>query len=166
MFSGNCSEQRSRLMARIRSKDTGPEMSVRRALHKLGYRYRLHRSDLPGRPDLAFPSLGKVVFVNGCFWHMHQGCPRVRIPRNNRDYWKSKLERNRIRDTESIEALQRLGWEVLTVWECELRNMNVTVSRIVSFLNGAASVDHGSYVPYPDTAAPVDTTASGLADLN
>ena len=106
-------EVRSRTMARVRSKDTRPEMAVRQALYRLGYRYRLHRSDLPGKPDLAFASRRKVLFVNGCFWHMHSGCPRARIPQNNRTYWKAKLERNRLRDSSSVAALQNLGWKAL-----------------------------------------------------
>ena len=113
-------EVRSRVMARVRSKGTRPEMLVRRALHQLGYRYRLHRSDLPGKPDLAFPSRRKALFVNGCFWHMHDGCPRTRIPQNNRDYWMLKLERNRQRDSENVDALQNRGWGAMTVWECRV----------------------------------------------
>ena len=133
-------EKRSRIMARVRSKNTRPEMSIRHALHKLGYRYRLHRSDLPGRPDLTFPSRRKVLFVNGCFWHMHPGCPRARIPQQNRDYWMAKLERNLLRDARSIEALQHSGWKSLTVWECELRNLDSAINRIVLFLTPDVSV--------------------------
>ena len=127
-------ETRSRIMARVRSRDTRPELLIRRELHRLGYRYRLHRSNLPGRPDLTFPSRRKVLFVNGCFWHMHPGCSRARIPQSNRDFWTAKLERNRLRDARSIEALQHSGWESLTVWECELRNLDSVINRIVSFL--------------------------------
>lgn len=127
-------EVRSKIMARVRQKGTRPEMTVRRALHRLGYRYRLHLGDLPGRPDLAFPSRRKVLFVNGCFWHWHSGCPRARVPSSNPDFWLAKLERNRQRDAESVVALRELGWESLTVWECELRDMEKTIACIISFL--------------------------------
>lgn len=95
---------------------------------------RLHRADLPGRPDLVFPSRRKVVFVNGCFWHRHDGCPRVRIPATNRDYWLAKLERNHARDARNIALLQEQGWATLTVWECELRDLPAATERIVAFL--------------------------------
>ena len=110
-------------------------MRVRKLLHGLGYRYRLHRANLPGRPDLVFPSRHKVVFVNGCFWHRHDGCSRVRIPSTNRDYWLSKLERNYNRDVRSIALLEEQGWSVMTVWECQLRDMTATTDRLVSFLD-------------------------------
>ena len=127
-------EVRSRIMAQVKSKGMKPEMQVRRLLHGLGYRYRLHRKDLPGRPDLVFPSRRKVVFVNGCFWHKHSGCPRVRIPATNRDYWQSKLERNRARDERNITLLQENGWKVITVWECQLRDSKTIADRLISFL--------------------------------
>ena len=100
---------RSRIMAQVKSKGMKPEMKVRRLLHGLGYRYRLHRKDLPGRPDLVFPSRRKVVFVNGCFWHLHDGCANVRIPATNRGYWLTKLERNHARDVRNLAALSDLG---------------------------------------------------------
>ena len=134
-------ETRSRIMARVKSKGMKPEMKVRRLLHGLGYRYRLHRADLPGRPDLVFPSRRKVVFVNGCFWHRHDGCPRVRIPATNREYWIAKLERNHARDARNIVALQRQGWAVLTVWECQLRDLPAVTERIIAFL-GSPGVIH------------------------
>ena len=127
-------EVRSRIMAQVKSKGMKPEMKVRRLLHGLGYRYRLHRSDLPGRPDLVFPSRRKVVFVNGCFWHKHPGCPRVRIPATNRDYWLAKLERNRARDKRNIVLLRESGWMAMAVWECELRDLPATTDRLVAFL--------------------------------
>ena len=125
---------RSRIMARVKSKGMKPEIKVRRLLHGLGYRYRLHRADLPGRPDLTFPSRRKVVFVNGCFWHSHPGCPRVRIPDANRDYWISKLDRNRARDKRSIDLLEKSGWDVMAVWECQLRDLAAVTERLVTFL--------------------------------
>ena len=128
------SKVRSRVMAQVKSKGMKPEMQVRRLLHGLGYRYRLHRKDLPGRPDLVFPSRRKVVFVNGCFWHKHSSCPRVRIPATNRDYWLPKLERNRSRDERNIALLQEDGWAVMTVWECQLQDLPATTGRLVAFL--------------------------------
>ena len=132
-------EERSRIMSRVKSKGTHPEMLMRRALHRLGYRYRLHRPDLPGRPDLALASRRKALFINGCFWHLHSGCGRARIPQSNRDYWTEKLERNRLRDSENVDALQVLGWDVMTVWECELRDLEAVVDRVASFLGPAGS---------------------------
>ena len=127
-------EERSRIMSRIRSKDTKPEMTVRRLLHGLGYRYRLHRSDLPGRPDLTFPSRQKVIFVNGCFWHNHQGCKNVRVPSSNRDYWLAKLERNRSRDKRNLSLLKKDGWSPMTVWECELSDLKALKAKLIVFL--------------------------------
>ena len=126
---------RSRTMAQIKSKGMKPEMKVRRLLHGLGYRYRLHRTDLPGRPDLVFSARRKVVFVNGCFWHCHSGCSMVRIPATNRNYWVEKLERNRTRDSRNIELLEEKGWAVTTVWECQLQDMASTAERLVAFLD-------------------------------
>ena len=105
-------------------------MVVRRALHRLGYRYRLHRKDLPGRPDLAFVAKRKVLFINGCFWHLHDGCPRAKLPKSNRGFWASKLERNRRRDADNIAALRGLGWDVHTLWECELKDLDRTMKRL------------------------------------
>ena len=129
-------EVRSRIMARVKSKGMKPEMAVRRLLHGLGYRYRLHKSDLPGKPDMAFPSRRKVVFVNGCFWHNHAGCPRVRIPVTNREYWVAKLERNQARDERNLALLAEQGWAAMTVWECELRDMPTAAERLTGFLDG------------------------------
>lgn len=125
---------RSRIMGQVKSKGMKPEMQVRRLLHRLGYRYRLHRTDLPGRPDLVFPARHKIVFVNGCFWHYHSGCPRVRIPATNRDYWLAKLERNRARDERNLGLLEESGWAVTTVWECQLRDLATTTERLIAFL--------------------------------
>ena len=113
-------EVRSANMRAIRSKDMKPEMIVRKLVHRMGYRYRLHRHDLPGRPDLVFPSRRKVIFVNGCFWHQHddKDCNLVRKPKSNQEYWLPKLERTVVRDRENWAALERQGWDVLVVWEC------------------------------------------------
>ena len=127
-------EVRSRIMAQVKSKGMKPEMRVRRLLHSMGYRYRLHRSDLPGRPDLVFPSRRKVVFVNGCFWHYHRDCERVRIPATNQDYWEAKLARNRDRDERNLVLLEESGWSVMTTWECQLRDMESATARLVEFL--------------------------------
>ncbi|MEO4041146.1 very short patch repair endonuclease [Hoeflea sp. CAU 1731] len=110
---------RSAVMRAVKSRDTAPEMVVRRLVHALGYRYRLHRRDLPGAPDLVFPGRRKVVFVHGCFWHGHD-CPRgARAPKTNADYWRAKIARNTARDARNAQALADAGWRVLTVWECE-----------------------------------------------
>ena len=126
--------ERSRIMSLVKSKGMKPEMTVRRMLHGLGYRYRLHRRDLPGSPDLVLPSRRKAVFVNGCFWHAHPGCARVRVPAANRDYWTAKLRRNRARDVRNLALLEELGWGVATVWECELRDPPAVAERLVAFL--------------------------------
>lgn len=128
-------EVRSRIMAQVKSKGMKPEMQVRRLLHGLGYRYRLHRTDLPGKPDLVFQGRRKVIFVNGCFWHFHPGCRRVRIPATNRGYWLAKLKRNRARDERNLETLRHNGWKVLTVWECQLRDLRKTTERLIAFLD-------------------------------
>lgn len=114
------SRARSAVMARIRSEDTGPEWKVRRFLHRRGLRYRLHGRDLPGKPDLVFPKWRVVVFVNGCFWHGHVECGRHRLPKTRREYWLTKIDRNRARDATNSAALIALGWRPLTIWECEL----------------------------------------------
>ena len=129
-------EVRSRTMRAVRSRDTGPEMAVRRLAHGMGYRYRLHRKDLPGAPDLAFPSRRKAVFVHGCFWHWHD-CPRGdRMPKSNRDYWTRKLSRNRDRDAEHRKRLQSMGWDVLTIWECQIGDRDALRARLRAFLDG------------------------------
>ena len=118
-------ERRSRLMAKIRSRDTTPERRVRSLLHRLGYRFRLHRRDLPGTPDIVLPALGKTVFVHGCFWHRHEECRFAKLPTTRPDFWKTKLEGNAARDRSAVEALVADGWRVLTVWECAIRDRAV-----------------------------------------
>ncbi len=127
-------EHRSAIMSRIRSKDMKPEMAVRRLTHGMGYRYRLHRRDLPGKPDLVFPSRRKVVFVHGCFWHRHPGCGRARLPKSNRDFWLAKFQRNVERDAEQLQRLADQGWSVLVVWECEVQDESATAARLRDFL--------------------------------
>jgi DNA mismatch endonuclease, patch repair protein len=128
---------RSDNMRAIRSKDMLPELTVRRLLHRLGYRYRLHRKDLPGKPDLAFGPRRKVIFVHGCFWHGHN-CKEGRIPKSNADYWLPKLQRNQARDKENIGRLTDSGWECLVIWECEMRDRDVLQSRLKKFLGRIA----------------------------
>ena len=128
-------EIRSRIMARVKAKGMKPELRVRKLLHGLGYRYRLHRADLPGRPDLVFPARRKVVFVNGCFWHRHDNCSKVRLPATNRDYWQAKLERNYNRDRRNLALLREQGWAVMTIWECQLRNWAAVAAQLTAFLD-------------------------------
>lgn len=113
-------EARSRLMSRIRGKDTKPEMIVRSYLYARGLRYRLHDRSLPGKPDLVFKSRKTVVFVHGCFWHGHKGCKKARIPKTREEFWRAKIEGNAARDRRSIRKLRSLGWHVYIVWECRI----------------------------------------------
>lgn len=113
-------ETRSRIMSAIRGKNTTPELIVRRFLHTKGLRFRLHAPGLPGRPDLVFPKYRTVVFVHGCFWHLHQNCRFARMPASNRRFWTAKLSGNRLRDRRKAQALRAAGWRVLTIWECQL----------------------------------------------
>ena len=127
--------ERSARMARIRARDTRPELLVRSLLYRLGYRYRLHPTDLPGRPDIAFRGKRKVVFVHGCFWHSHEGCRRNRPPKSNSDYWGPKLDKNKRRDLSNIRELRRSKWQILVVWECETKNTDELLPRLLSFLS-------------------------------
>lgn len=111
---------RSEIMSRVRGKNTRPEMLVRKMLHKAGFRYRIHVRDLPGKPDLVFPGRKKIIFIHGCFWHMHEGCPFARAPKSRVEFWRAKLEGNKARDQRTLAELQDAGWEVLTIWECQL----------------------------------------------
>lgn len=130
-------ERRSDNMRRIKSKNTKPEMLVRRLTHSLGYRYRLHRKDLPGSPDLVFPGRRKVLFIHGCFWHIHPdpNCRDSRPPRSNSAYWNPKLARNVERDQDATARLKALGWDVLVIWECETQRMDELRARITAFLD-------------------------------
>ena len=127
---------RSANMRAIRGKDMLPELKVRSLVHKLGYRFRLHWKDLPGKPDLVFGPRRKVIFVHGCFWHSHK-CRIAHIPRSNQAYWGPKLERNKTRDGKNIEALQAEGWKALVVWECEARDERGLRKRLRAFLGKA-----------------------------
>jgi len=116
-------KERSERMSRIRSKDTSPEVALRRALHALGLRFRIHDKRLPGRPDIVLPRFKTVVLVHGCFWHRHQGCRVATTPKSNTAFWLDKFERNTVRDARNIASLQALGWKVLVAWECELGSL-------------------------------------------
>ena len=129
-------ERRSVNMQAIKSKDTTPEIAVRRLVHSMGYRYRLHRKGLPGKPDLVFAGRRKVIFVHGCFWHQHEleHCLDGRRPKSNTGYWDAKLERNVERDDQNRQALEEAGWEVLVIWECETKDLSGLEQRLHAFL--------------------------------
>lgn len=130
---------RSATMRAVKSKNTAPELEVRRFVHSLGFRFRLHRSDLPGSPDLAFPKLKIALFVDGCFWHSHSCARGARKPKSNAEYWHSKIMRNVERDRENGEKLHSLGWKVLRLWECDLQqHPEATRRRIAMFLQNAS----------------------------
>jgi DNA mismatch endonuclease (patch repair protein) len=129
-------EARSALMSRIRSKDTNPELAVRRLLHSLGYRFRLHRRVLPGTPDIVLPGRGAVIVVHGCFWHGHDGCRLAAKPATRPEFWSAKIAANKRRDRLAIGRLRRLGWRVMVVWECAARRPDTLAPRLHRFLNG------------------------------
>lgn len=126
--------ERSERMSRIRGKNTKPEMRVRRMIYGMGYRYRLHQNNLPGKPDLVFPGRRKVIFIHGCFWHRHQQCSLARLPKSRLDYWLPKLDGNLKRDELNYERLKNKGWSVMVIWECELYDNERILFRIVEFL--------------------------------
>jgi len=128
--------ERSERMARVRHKDTKPELAVRKLVTGMGYRYRLQYKRAPGRPDLAFPGRRKAIMVHGCFWHRHAGCPLARMPKSRLDFWGAKLEANRVRDERNATKLAELGWGLLVVWECELKQPATLAERICAFLEG------------------------------
>lgn len=125
-------------MSRVKSKDTTPEMIVRRLLHALGYRYRLHATALPGKPDLVFAARRKVIFVHGCYWHGHDCKRGARTPSTRQDYWVPKLARNKERDALNVSSLEQLGWDVLVVWECEIKDRVALADRLHDFLGPAS----------------------------
>ena len=128
------SERRSEIMSRVRSKDTKPEMIVRRLVHGLGYRYRLHSKDVPGKPDLVFRSRKKAIFVHGCFWHRHEGCPRSSMPKTRVEFWQSKFRDNIKRDQKVYRELHSLGWDYLVLWECEVKDILGLKEKILAFM--------------------------------
>ena len=127
-------EKRSAVMRRVKGKDTTPELKARKALTALGARYRLHRKDLPGSPDIVLPGRRLALFVHGCFWHGHDCARGARVPKANRDYWLGKVGRNRARDAASREALAARGWRVETLWECDLKDAEVLRARLAALL--------------------------------
>jgi DNA mismatch endonuclease, patch repair protein len=147
-------EDRSRIMRAVKGRDTAPEMLVRRMVHGMGYRYRLHGKDLPGKPDLVFPSRRKVVFVHGCFWHGHQCKRGARMPKANRDYWQAKIAGNQERDIKNQENLRNMGWQIFIIWECQMNDINNLAMEIKNFLGllgkrGAARIRGVAYPVVP-----------------
>ena len=127
-------EERSRIMAKVRSKDTKPELLVRSIVHRLGYRFRLHDKSLVGNPDIVLKRHRKIIFVNGCFWHQHPGCIHAERPASNTDYWNKKLDRTIERDRINLKKLDAQGWDILVVWECETRDIDALTERLARFL--------------------------------
>lgn len=125
---------RSRMMSRIRNRDTAPEMAVRRELYRLGIRYRLHNGKLPGRPDIAISRLRTLIFVHGCYWHRHPGCRLAYTPKSNVEFWQRKLAGNAKRDTENQARLAELGWRIIVIWECEIRDRAILRERLARLL--------------------------------
>jgi DNA mismatch endonuclease (patch repair protein) len=131
---GKTSELRSRTMRAVKSRNTAPELTVRSLAHRMGYRFRLHRDNLAGKPDLVFPRLNKVIFVHGCFWHGHDCVRGARVPKDNREYWLGKISGNRARDQKNLKQLTKLGWKSLVIWECDLGDEQRTKAQLRRFL--------------------------------
>jgi DNA mismatch endonuclease (patch repair protein) len=129
-------EQRSKNMAAVRARNTAPELMVRSIVHELGFRFRLHSKMLPGKPDLVFPRLKRVIFVHGCFWHRHPNCPRASTPATRTEFWDKKFVTNVERDRRAVRDLHKIGWKVLVVWQCELRDLFALRRRLERFLGG------------------------------
>lgn len=127
-------QQRSINMSKIKGKNTKPEKFVRSLLHALGYRFRIHRKTLPGTPDIVLPKYKAVIFVNGCFWHGHDGCKRATIPDTNKEFWERKISANKARDQKNIFDLEKLGYRCLVIWQCELKDKNLLIQRLLNFL--------------------------------
>ncbi|EIM62984.1 very short patch repair endonuclease [Desulfobacter postgatei] len=129
-------EKRSQIMSRVSGKNTKPELIVRSLLHNMGYRFRLHRNELPGKPDIILPKYKKIIFVHGCFWHGHIDCPRAKRPTTNKKFWNEKLNKNIERDKVTLNNLKQLGWDVLTVWTCEVKSIEKLRNKLFSFIEG------------------------------
>lgn len=127
-------KRRSWLMGRVSSKNTVPELIVRRSVFAMGYRYRIHRSDLPGTPDILFPRQKKIIFVHGCFWHQHKGCRKASLPKSRTAFWADKFEMNVKRDARNSELLKKLGWKILVVWQCQTTDRDKLEKRLRRFL--------------------------------
>ena len=128
-------ERRSALMSKVKGKDTGPELLVRKAAHRMGFRFRLHRKDLPGKPDIVFPRFKVAIFVHGCFWHSHRSCPKGRLPKSKLDYWGPKLRENTKRDRRNLSRLRKLGWQAHVIWQCETTDPAHTEELLRDILN-------------------------------
>lgn len=128
-------EKRSEIMSRVGKKDTGPEKAVRSVLHKMGFRFRKNRRDLPGSPDIVLPKYKTVIFVHGCFWHRHPGCSKSGVPKSNQDFWERKFERNIDRDRNNAVELERAGWHVNVIWECQLKDLSLLEEYLTSILS-------------------------------
>lgn len=125
---------RSRIMSQISGKNTKPEILVRSLLHRMNYRFRIHKKDLPGQPDICLPKHKKIIFVHGCFWHGHKNCPRSQRPTTNVEFWNKKIDGTIERDKENIEGLKQLGWQTLTIWTCEIKNQDALKNKLISFI--------------------------------
>lgn len=125
---------RSRIMSRISGKNTKPEILVRSLLHRMGYRFRIHKKNLPGKPDICLPKHKKIIFVHGCFWHGHKNCPRAKRPTTNVEFWNKKIDGTIERDKENIKGLKELGWQTLTIWTCEIKNQDALKNKLISFI--------------------------------
>jgi len=128
-------EKRSWIMSRVKGRDTKPEIIVRSFIFRMGFRFRLHQSDLPGTPDIVLPRHGKVIFVHGCFWHGHKRCSRSKRPTTNENFWNNKLDGNIIRDKRYPRELRKMGWKVLIVWECETKSLEKLLRKLERFLH-------------------------------
>lgn len=130
-------QKRSEIMSNISGKNTKPEIIIRKLAHSLGYRFRLHKKNLPGKPDIVFPKYKKVIFVNGCFWHGHKNCKRSKLPTTNKKFWKEKIENNKKKDAADYRKLRKLGWDYLVIWQCRIKTSNYKSlkSKIDSFLS-------------------------------
>jgi DNA mismatch endonuclease, patch repair protein len=126
--------KRSEIMRAVHTQNTGPEILVRKLLHRAGYRFRLHRKDLPGTPDIVFPTRHKVIFVHGCYWHGHTSCPKARLPESRVEYWAAKIAANRRRDRARMRQLRKTGWRAFVVWQCQLRRPEPLMRRLKGFL--------------------------------
>ena len=151
-------EQRHKCMAAIKGKDTKPEMIVRKYLHSLGYRYGLHNKNLPGCPDLVLRKYKTVIFIHGCFWHGHEGCKYYRLPKSNVEFWQDKITRNRQRDRESVRSLIKKGWNVITIWECDLKNKDRQEETLLNLKSRLQKI-HSPSTPYS-----IDTEPSLAAE--
>ena len=136
-------EKRSWNMSRIRSGNTKPELLVRSLLHRMGYRFRLHRKDLPGKPDIVLPKYKAVIFVHGCFWHHHKGCKYAYIPKTRQEFWEAKFKSNAERDRKVKKELEEKNWGILVIWECELSNIKSTMKRLKDYLNKDSTGKNG-----------------------